>query len=197
MKFNVSEITDVIRSRRTIFPKDFTERKVHRELVEKILNNALWAPNHGMTQPWRFKVFQGDALPELAERLAEIYKCITPQDLFLQRKFDNNKKRPLQSSVVIAVCMEPGTKGSIPEIEEVEAIACAVQNMGLTATAYGLGTFWSTGKVIYSDELKEYLGLPDQGKCLGLIYIGYPSKEWPKGYRKPLEYFTEWIGKEE
>lgn len=196
MKFNVSEITDVIKARRTIYPKDFTDRKVHRELVEKILNNALWAPNHGMTQPWRFKVFQNDALADLSEKLSSIYKEITPADKFLQRKFENNQLRPLQSSVVVAVCMESGSNAKIPEMEELAAVSCAVQNMGLTATAYGLGSFWSTGKVVYSEALHTYLGLPENGKCLGLLYFGYPSIEWPKGYRKPLEYFTEWLGEE-
>ncbi len=172
MKHSVSELTEVIRSRRTIYPKDFTERKVHKELVEKILNNALWAPNHGMTQPWRFKVYMGEALSALSNELSGIYERITPKEKFLQRKYDNNKNRPLQSSVVIAVSMEPGSNGLVPMIEEQAAVACAVQNMCLTATAYGLGSFWSSGKVVYSSELHDHLELSEKGRCLGLLYLG-------------------------
>ena len=57
MLFNLSEINELIRSRRTIYPEQFSDRKVHIEQIEVLLNNAQWAPTHGNTQPWRFKVF--------------------------------------------------------------------------------------------------------------------------------------------
>ena len=66
-------------------------------------------------------------------------------------------RRPLISSVVIAVCMSRQKEERIPEIEEIEAVACAVQNMQLTATAYGIGSFWSSPKIIYSDRMKKLL----------------------------------------
>ena len=80
----------------------------------------------------------------------------------------------------------------IPEIEEIQAVACAVQNMQLTATAYGIGSFWSTPKVIYTQQMNDFLGLNVKDKCLGLIYLGYSKEEWPKSHRKPLEYNTSW-----
>ena len=57
MKYNLSEITDLIRNRRTIYPEQFSDRKVHKEQIELILRNSQWAPTHGNTQPWRFVVF--------------------------------------------------------------------------------------------------------------------------------------------
>ena len=54
MRFNLSEVTELIRERRTIVPEQFSDRKVHKEQLELILNNAQWAPTHGNTQPWRF-----------------------------------------------------------------------------------------------------------------------------------------------
>ena len=66
MKYNLSEINEVIRNRRTIYPKHFSSRKVHREQVEAMLENARWAPTHKMTQPWHFKVFMGEGLQKLA-----------------------------------------------------------------------------------------------------------------------------------
>ena len=57
MRYNLSEITELIRNRRTIYPEQFSDRKVHLEQIELILNNAQWAPTHGNTQPWRFVVF--------------------------------------------------------------------------------------------------------------------------------------------
>ena len=77
-------------------------------------------------------------------------------------------------------------------MEEVEAVACAIQNMHLTATAYGIGGFWSTPKIIYSSEMNEFLKIAPSDKCLGIFYLGYPANEWPRGQRKPIEYLTEW-----
>ncbi len=192
MKYNLSEITELIRSRRTIYPEQFSERKVHREQVELLLTNALWAPTHGNTQPWRFQVFQENALQNLSTFLGETYLKLTPKEQQNDMKLAKMMARPLKSSVVIAVSMERQPEQKILEIEEVEAVACAIQNLQLTATAYGLGAFWSTPKLIYSREMNDYLELNENDRCLGLIYIGYPAIEWPKAHRKPLEYVTKW-----
>jgi len=193
MKYNLSEITEVIRQRRSLTPEQFSTRKVHKEQVELMLNNAIWAPTHGLTQPWRFKVFMGESREKLSEILPALYQKFTPEETFKQAKFDKMKQRPLLASVVIAVCMERDKSEKIAEIEEVEAVACAVQNLQLTATAYGIGAFWATPKVIYSKEMNEFLKLGEKDKCLGLIYLGYTADEWPKAHRKPLEYVTEWM----
>ncbi len=195
MRFNLSEINELIRSRRTIYPEQFSSRKVHREQIEVILNNALWAPTHGNTQPWRFKVFTEEGLNTLSGFLGKTYLAITPEDKQNDMKLAKMLKRPLLSSVVVAVCMERQAEEKILEIEEIEAVACAVQNIHLTCTAYGLGGFWSTPKLIYHPLTNEFLGLSEKDKCLGLFYIGYPEIEWPKAHRKPLEYITEWIVK--
>lgn len=193
MKYNLSEITDLIRSRRTIFPEQYSSRKVHKEQIELIINNALWAPNHGNTQPWRFHVFTDEGLPKLSDFLGKTYLELTPKEQQNEMKLAKMISRPLRSSVVIAVSMAKQPESKIMELEEIEAVACAVQNMYLTCTAYGLGGFWATPKLIYDQKMNEFLGLQEQDKCLGLFYIGYPEIEWPKAHRKPLEYVTKWI----
>ena len=191
MRHNLSEINAIIRDRRTIYPEFFSTRKVHREQVELLLNNAIWAPSHGLTQPWRFKVFMEEGRHELASFLAETYQHYAGDDA-KEIKLQRTKDRPLRASAVIAVGMTPDPKGKIPEVEEIEAVACAVQNMHLTATAHGLGFFWSTPRFIYSGVCNEFLGFEQKDKVLGFIYIGYPENEWPTGQRKPIEYVTEW-----
>lgn len=192
MKFSVSEITDLIRHRRTIYPKDYTDREVHREIVERVLTNATWAPNHGMTQPWRFSVFSGPARERLSAFLGAEYTRLTPPEKFLQKKFDTMTVRPLQSSVVIALGMVRDPNGKISEREEMMAMACAVQNMYLTCAAYGLGAFWATGGALTGTGMRDFIGLGEQDQALGLFYIGYPAIEWPKGYRKPLDQLATW-----
>lgn len=193
MRFNLSEINELIRERRTIYPKQYSDRKVHREQVEVILNNAQWAPTHGNTQPWRFKVFMEEGREKLSDFLAKTYLELTPKEDQLDAKLAKMITRPQQASVVVAVCMERQPEEKILELEEIEAVACAVQNMYLTCTAYGLGGFWSTPKLIYTEQMNEFLEIGEKDKCLGLFYIGYPAIEWPKKHRKPLEYTTKWI----
>lgn len=192
MKFSVSEITDLIRHRRTIYPKDYTDRVVHRELVERILTNATYAPTHGMTQPWRFTVYSGAARQELSTFLGAEYRNITAPEKFMQRKFDSITERPLQSTVVIALGMVREPQGKISERDELLAVACAVQNMYLTCAAYGLGAFWATGAPMTGSAMRDFIGLGAADKALGLFFIGYPAIEWPKGYRRPLDQVVIW-----
>ncbi len=191
MRHNLSEITTIIRDRRTIYPEFFSERKVHTEQIELLLNNAIWAPTHGMTQPWRFTVMREKSLESLSAYLTEAYTKASGES-FNEMKFERLKQRPLKASAVIAVAMSPDPKGKIMELEEIEAVACAVQNMHLTATAQGLAFFWSTPKFLYSAVHNTFFSLGEGDKILGLIYLGYPKGDWPKGQRKPIEYCTTW-----
>lgn len=194
MKFSVSEITELIRHRRTIYPKDLTDREVHKEMIERILTNATWAPTHGMLQPWRFTVFSGKGREELSTFLGAEYTRITPPEKFLQKKYENALQRPLQSSVVIGIGMAHDPAGKISERDNQFAVACAVQNMHLTCTAYGLGGFWATGGATTGTGMRDFLGLGEHDQALGLFFIGYPAIEWPKGYRKPLDQRVKWVG---
>ncbi|MCB0768178.1 MAG: nitroreductase [Flavobacteriales bacterium] len=193
MKFSISEITELIRHRRSITPKDFSDRIVQKDMVERILTNATWAPTHGLTQPWRFTVYTGAGRERLSQFLGEEYTRLTPPDKFLQRKYENMTQRPLQSSVVIGIGMERDPNGKIGEQDEVMAVACAVQNMYLTCAAYGLGGFWATGAAMTGDGMRRFLELGDAGRALGLFYIGYPSGAWPNGHRRPLEMVSRWV----
>lgn len=192
MRYNLSEITELIRDRRTIYPEQYSDRKIHREQIELLLNNAVWAPSHGNTQPWKFVVFQDDTLEDLSQTLGNIYLQETPKERQNDVKLTRLIRRPKQSGAVIAVLLSREVDATISEEDDFAAVACAIQNMHLTATAQGLGLFWSTPHVIRSNTFKDYLNLAPYQRCMGLIYLGYPAIEWPKGHRKPIEYKTEW-----
>ena len=76
MNFNAEEINHLIRSRRSIFPKDYTGAIVPDSVITQMLENANWAPNHKLTEPWRFTVFSGAGLKKLATFQSECYKTI-------------------------------------------------------------------------------------------------------------------------
>ncbi|MCB1090206.1 MAG: nitroreductase [Verrucomicrobiae bacterium] len=177
----------LIRRRRTIKPADMTLKSVANLHLATILENAKWAPTHGMTEPWRFFVFTGESRQRLASFLQEIYRRLTPEDEVRPDKLEKLGSQPLQAPVVIAIGMKRQPGGKIPEIEEIEAVACAVQNMHLTASAIGLAGAWLTPPIVYSDEMRDWLGLEPGDMCLGLFYLGWPkSEEWPETARSDL-----------
>ena len=193
MDFKPEEINLLIASRRSFKPELFSSREVEKHIIEQMLENANWAPTHGLTQPWRFTVFSGDGRGKLAEFQSELYKNATPSEKFAPEKYEKLKRTPLNASHVIGIGMKRQESEKIPEIEEVEAVACAVQNMYLTARAYGVGALWGTGGVTYFEEAKEFFGLGPKDKFLGFLYVGYPKVEWPKGMRKTINERVRWV----
>lgn len=192
MRFNVSEISALIKDRRTIYPEQFSNRAVHKELIEALLNNAIWAPTHGLTQPWRFIVISEDAKITLGEKLAESYLEAIPKENQSDAKLSKLLNRPKKASAVIALILHREKDTKISEKDDFAAVACAVQNMHLTATAYGLGAFWSTPKIMNHSNVRTFLELTEEQECVGFFYIGYPEIEWPTGQRRPIEYVTTW-----
>lgn len=193
MKYDLSEISGVIRNRRTIYPEQYTDRVVHLEMVREMITNATWAPTHGKTQPWRFKVFSGEGREVLIKNVDTLYRQFNTGDAFNANKLERGLNRIRKSSVVVLLVMQRTEETKIPEMEEVEAVAAASQNFLLTAAAYGLGAFWSSPKYLYTPEANSAFGLKPEDIIQGLIYLGYPEGEWPRSHRKPLEYVTEWI----
>ena len=188
-----NQLNNLIRSRRSTKPRLFNGDKIDDKIVWRILENSNWAPNHGLTQPWRYKVFSSSGLGKLAEFQADWYRKSTPQEKFKPEKYERMKTNILKSSHVIVICMERQESAKIPEIEEVEAVACSVQNMGLTAAAYGICSFWGSGGLTYTEELKEFLNLQKKDKCLGYLYLGYSDSPTTESRRDPIEEKVEWI----
>lgn len=189
---SAAAVTELIRRRRTIKPQNFSDRAIAPELLAEILENANWAPTHGMTQPWRLHVFTGDGRSRLAEFLAATYKRITPAEQFKPNKYEGMSKNVLLSPVVIAIGMKRQEIEKISLLDEIQAVACAVQNMHLTAAAHGLGGFWSTNAAAISDAMREFLGLGPNDRAMGLFYLGYPSIDWPAGSRDSIDDRVTW-----
>ena len=186
-------INHIITTRRTIKPKMMADRDIPLDILQRMLENANWAPTHGMTEPWRFSVFMGAAREKLASFLAETYKAITPVEIFKPNKYEGMRENAMLAPAVIAIGMKRQPSKKISELDEIQAVACAVQNMHLTATAHGLGGFWSTNIAAVSSEMAAYIGLDKEDRALGLFYVGYPKVDWPTGSRQPMEDKVRWV----
>ena len=193
MTIFTQEINGLIRSRRSTKPCLYNGMRIKDDLVWQILENANWAPTHGLTQPWRFKVFTDSGLEKLAIFQADLYKQITPKAKFKSEKYERMKTNLLRSSHVIVICMKRQISEKIREIEEIEAVACSVQNMALTAAAHQICSFWGSGGITYTEELKKFLGLGEKDKCLGYLYLGYSDNPTTQSRRDFIKDKVEWF----
>lgn len=184
------EILELIKTKRSIFPASYQNKTIEKTLIEEILACADQAPNHKLTEPWRFVVFTDKGLERLANELASQYESTTTPDTYLEKKSKSIQKKVLQSGAVIAICLHES--GKIPRWEEIAAVASAVQNMSIAASALGIGSYWSSTALI--NNLSSFLKLENNESCIGLFYMGYHDEDRKYGKRSPLESKVRWEG---
>lgn len=195
---NSEYLNELIRQRRSVFPQDYTGERIDDDVVRRIVENARWAPTHKLTEPWRFLVFTGDGIKALARFQSDLYKTVTEKDgTFKESNYQKLMTKPLMSSHIIAILMMRDERRSVPEVEEIGAVFCAVQNMYLTASAYGLGSYLSTGGVTYFDEAKPFFGLGDEDRLIGFFHLGVPKRAYPETRRKPAQEISHWVTTDE
>lgn len=183
-------IYDSIKNRRAIFPVQYNQKALTKDQIIQVLDAANWAPTHKRTEPWRFKVLQGEKLVELGTFLAEKYKSTAAN--FSEFQFNKLQENPSKASCIIAICMQRDPKESIAEWEEVAATAMAVQNMWLMCTEMNIGAYWSSPGLI--KYMHEFFTLAQGEKCLGFFYMGNYDEQLPKGFRKStIQEKTVWL----
>ncbi len=192
MQYNIEEINHLIRNRRSVFPKQFVAgKKIPDEIIEQVLINATYAPNHKQTEPWLFKIFTGDGLQTFANFQSELYKKESGEK-FKEDKYLKLKTTPLLASHIISIGMKRNAGKGLPEVEEIVAVACAIQNIYLSVTAYGLGGYLTTGGITYYENAKPFFHLGKEDKLLGFFYIGYVAVPSPDAKRQPLNEKAAW-----
>lgn len=179
LKASFMKLQDIIQSRRSVYPHQFNKESISKSELNQILESANWAPNHKHTEPWRFKVLQGESRLKLGRFLAD-------KNAEIEGKHSSFKAKKIiskfeQSHTVLAICIKTHPE-NIPEWEEVAAVAMAVQNMWLTAFSLDIGAYWSSPKLI--DHLDDFFKFETNEKCLGFFYMGKFDGELPEGERK-------------
>lgn len=164
---------------------------VDRAEIETILAAAVRAPNHHLTQPWRFVVLAGEARSELAAAWAA----------GLERAGKDPSRIPekvLRAPVIVCVLERPHLDNpKVVEIDEHYAVGAAIQNMLLAAHALGLGAMHRTGATTTMPEVREYLGVGPDELIAGFVYVGRPPEgddTRPRSRRTDHSEITEWRG---
>jgi nitroreductase len=186
-----SIIADIIKTRRSTKPVAMNGKRISDDQVHSLLELADWAPTHGFTEPWRFVVYANP--PEFCHQHAELYKQSTSAENFDQAVYNKFYEQGDKASHVIITVMKRGNLPKIPVIEEVEAVACAVQNILLGATALGIASFWSTGGMALRPPMKDFLKLSEDDHVIGILYLGYADRQSAGSRTIPLEEKITWI----
>lgn len=180
-----------LKNRRSI--SRVAEEEPPEALIRTMLEAATWAPNHHLTEPWRFFVFRGDSRAKLGAAMGEAAARREADPEKAEAARGRMRPKPLRAPYVIAVAAEPDPSDRVFEVEEIAATAAATQNMLLAAEALGLGAIWRSGWVTYSDEVRAFLGLSDRATVLGFVYVGYTSFPAAARVRQPVDAVTTWI----
>lgn len=165
------ELEEAIRTRRT--HKVYGSEAVPRETIEELLELARWAPNHNLTNPWRFRVLGPDSLAEL------------------KRAAGPEAAAKLDRAPTLVVASQVRSDDAQQDEEDLCAVSAAIAYVLLGAHARGLAGYWRTPEVLRSAEGRAAVGIPDDERVLGLIHLGPPRQDKEPPGRLPTgEYVT-------
>ncbi|HUI89002.1 MAG TPA: nitroreductase [Anaerolineales bacterium] len=164
---------------------------VPRDMIQKLLNAAVQAPNHYHVRPWRFVVLTGSGRSKLGEVMAQSMKARFPQ--LKEDALDKERGKPLRSPVLIAVGVDKPSESKVLEIENICAVAAACENILLAAHALGLAGQWRTGDAARDPAVKKFLGFAEDQHILSFLYIGYPDITPDSAPRLGFEDRTLWM----
>jgi len=167
------DVETAIRTRRT--HKAYRPEPVERETLEELLELARWAPNHHLTNPWRFRVLG----PRALERLKEV---AGPE-----------AAAKLDRAPTLVVCSSVLSGDPICDEEDLHATACAAYIVLLAAHARGLVGYWRTPGVLREPAGSEAVGMGPEERFVALIHLGRPIQEKPAPEREPAASVIEFL----
>jgi nitroreductase len=145
--------------------------------LERILLAGTRAPDHGKLAPWRFVVLEGEGRSVLSNAMAEALRASRPDSTEAHLAAERDK--PMRAPTIIAVAAHLVRLHKVPELEQVQAVAAAVQNMFLAAHALGIGAMWKTGTATRSTEVRQALGFTADEEIVAFLYLGTNATPGP------------------
>jgi len=159
------ELEDAIRTRRT--HKAYGSDPVPRETLAELLELARWAPNHNLTNPWRFRVLGPESLAALKEAAGP------------------EAAAKLDRAPTLIVASQVRSEDAVQDEEDLCAVAVAITYVLLAAHSRGLAGYWRTPAVLRSPDGRAAVGVPDGERVLGLLHLGPPRQEKEPPERLP------------
>ncbi|HIF52059.1 MAG TPA: nitroreductase [Thiotrichaceae bacterium] len=169
-----------ITTRRTIH--DFIpDRSVDKDVVKAAIAAACWAPNHHLTEPWRFLLLGRETISDICE----LNKEMLTETKGIEKAEHKYKRWMEIPGWLIVTCQK--SDDDVRYQEDYASCCCAIQNLMLILWQQGIGTKWSTGPVTFDERFYDLAWInKDMENVVGLIWYGYPA-DTPQTVRKPLQ----------
>lgn len=189
----MTEIINFLLTRRSVTARNLTEPGPNDEQLDQILRAAHRVPDHGKLGPWRFIILKGDARAKFGEILGVAYQKENP-DAF-DELVEVEKERFQRAPVVVAVTSRITAEHKIPEWEQTLSSGAACMNMLNAAHALGLAAQWITEWPAYNDDVAKALGVGEEERIAGFIYIGTAAQPPDERTRPEIgDIVTDWTG---
>jgi nitroreductase len=182
------DVYTAIRTRRDL--ERFAPECPPRELIERLIEAAVWAPNHKLTEPWRFHVLAGAGREAMADAVAAWLEAEgRPEGA--QR---SARSKLLRAPVILIVTQAGNSEDAVRDLEDYAACSMAVQNLLLAAHAEGLIAHLSTDAMALYEGAKDYLGLGPQDRIVAYVNLGYAAPDAPskEGVRQAPNVRWDW-----
>jgi nitroreductase len=172
----------------------FRPDPVPRDIIERLLDCAVRAPNHKLTEPWRFAVLTGAARDRFAEirarhRLKRFADPVTSEAQAAAAKV----RRESRDTPAYIVVMTAVSEDDITREDDYAAAMMAIANLMTAAQSLGLRTYLRTGRVMQDPDLLELAGVPEGFRVVGVLSVGYPAADETPRPRKPAAELTRWL----
>jgi nitroreductase len=184
------DVEESIRSRRTV--KAFEPEPVDREMLEELLELARWAPNHNLTNPWRFRVLGRESLERLKKVAASLAAADAPPGADAE-KVGEAAAAKLDRAPTLVVCSAAQSGDPVQDEEDRYAAACAAYVVLLAAHARGLAGYWRTPGVLRSDKGRRAVGLAEDEVFIGLLHLGRARQEAEAPPRESPDSYVEFL----
>ncbi|HWK39702.1 MAG TPA: nitroreductase [Hyphomicrobium sp.] len=187
-------VISFLSARRSVKPDRLAAPAPSPEELETIFTIASRVPDHKKLAPWRFIVIEGEARAKLGEVIAEA--CIAAEkEAPSHVRLETERGRLQRAPMVIAVVSRITQHRSAPEWEQVLSAGAACFNLCLAANALGYGTSWITEWIAYNKAVGAALGLAENERVAGFIYIGTPTEASSERERPALaDIVSRWEG---
>lgn len=185
------ELTDAIRNRRTY--KSYSGDPLSREQLDELFELARWAPNHKLTEPWRFRVIGPEARARLIEVVERQARESAPVGADADAVASIAVKKFDRAPTIIAVTSVRNPDPKL-DVEDFSSSSVAAYIVLLAATDKGYASFWRSPGVLQSAEGSAAAGIGADEEALGLIYLGKPGPVPPKpGQRSAADSFVTYL----
>ena len=182
------DVQTAIRTRRD--REGYAPETPPREVIERLIEAATWAPNHRLTEPWRFAVLAGDG----REAMADAVQAWLESTGATEGAIRSARNKVLRAPVILIVSQVNRPDDPVRDLEDYAACMCAIQNLLLEAHAEGLAVHLSTDQTMHGDGPKAYLGLRPEDRIVAYLNIGYPRPdiEPKQAARQPAVVRWDW-----